>query len=79
MRTIALDKVANATIIMNMSSKRDLKHRIKVDIPFSVDETARLRAFISGTGRKVGPWLRYVALQALDESDGVKPSTEAQP
>lgn len=42
----------------------------KIDIPFAQDESARFRAFLKATGRKAGPWMRTLALAAMDREEG---------
>ena len=44
--------------------------RIKVDLPFTPEESARFRAFLSATGRKAGPWVKTIVLSALDREEG---------
>jgi hypothetical protein len=40
-----------------------------LDIPFNSEEKARFRAFLKATGRKAGPWVRTLALHAMDEAE----------
>lgn len=42
----------------------------KVDIPFTSEESASFRAFLGSTGRKAGPWLRLLAIRAMDMEEG---------
>jgi len=39
-------------------------------IPFDSIEAARFRAFLLATGRKAGPWVRTLAIRAMDEAEG---------
>ena len=41
----------------------------KVDLPFSPEEADRFRAFLENTGRKAGPWLRILAIQAMEREE----------
>jgi hypothetical protein len=71
MRIIALDKVAYGIILASMSSKCDFNQRQKVDIPFTVEEAASFRSFLKSTGRKAGPWMRLLAIRAMDMEKGI--------
>jgi hypothetical protein len=42
----------------------------KVDVPFTDVESARFRAFLGSTGRKAGPWLRLLAIRAMNMETG---------
>ena len=40
-------------------------------IPFTRDEMARFRDCLHRSGRKAGPWLRTLALRAMNEESGL--------
>jgi hypothetical protein len=41
-----------------------------IDLPFSPDESVRFRSFLKATGRKAGPWMRTLAIRAMDAEEG---------
>ncbi len=50
-------------------------------LPFSIDESARFYAFLRATGRSAGPWLRTLAIKAMDEEqsrDGLRDLANAE-
>jgi len=36
-------------------------------LPFSEDQKKRFGAFLKATGRKAGPWLKTLAIKAMDD------------
>jgi len=44
--------------------------RPKIDIPFTAEEKNRFRTFLVATGRKAGPWMRTLAIRAMDAEEG---------
>lgn len=52
-----------------------------VKIPFLPSENEQLRQFLEATGRKAGPWLRTLAIKAMDEEqsrDGLRDLAKAE-
>jgi len=49
--------------------KQRIRTAYPVDIPFAPEEALRFRAFLKETGRKAGPWMRTLALRAMDEDE----------
>ncbi|HSV56555.1 MAG TPA: hypothetical protein VLH39_05535, partial [Magnetospirillaceae bacterium] len=43
----------------------------KVDIPFTQEESNRFKGFLESTGRKAGPWIRILAIKAMDAAERV--------
>lgn len=54
--------------------KQRIRTTYPADIPFSPEEAERFRNFLRETGRKAGPWLRALAISAMDEADGISSS-----
>ncbi len=50
---------------MKYSKRIDL--RFKVSIPMCDDEIKNLNNYLKSTGRKAGPWLRVLILQAIEQ------------
>ena len=44
---------------------------MKVDLPFTPEEADRFRCFLESTGRKAGPWIRILAIKAMDAAERV--------
>lgn len=53
-----------------MDRAKQVHQAIKVFLPFTPDESARFRGFLKATGRKAGPWVRTLALAAMDREEG---------
>jgi len=51
--------------IMKYAKQRDM--RFKTSIPMSEDEIQKLDSYLKSTGRKAGPWLRVLILQAIEQ------------
>ena len=43
----------------------EARHLYKIAIPFEGDEEAEFRKFLAADGRKAGPYLRVLALEAM--------------
>ena len=55
--------------------------RTRADLPFTADEAVRFSTFLESTGRKAGPWLRTLAIKAMDEEqsrDGLRDLAKAE-
>ncbi len=55
--------------------------RIPVYLQFSEEEAARFKSFLKATGRKAGPWMRTLAIKAMDEEqsrDGLRELAKAE-
>jgi len=59
-----------------MVETKQAHQAIKVFIPFTPEESARFRAFLSGSGRKAGPWVRTLVLKAMDEAERIGDGSE---
>jgi hypothetical protein len=57
-----------------MSSKRDIEpiRRERIDVSFSAQEKAEYRSFLESTGRKAGPWVKALILDAMSREKGKK-------
>ncbi|HQO66400.1 MAG TPA: hypothetical protein PLI66_06665 [Spirochaetales bacterium] len=52
-----------------------------VRLPFTSEQSDRFAAFLKATGRKAGPWLRTLAIKAMDEEqsrDGLRDLAKAE-
>lgn len=52
---------------------------VKADLPFTPDEGRRFRAYLAATGRKAGPWLKALALAAMEADPAQAPRPSAAP
>lgn len=68
---ISLDKAAIASDHGCMECIRiNSNDKVAVYIPFTPEESARFRTFLTATGRKAGPWVKTIVLAALDREEG---------
>jgi len=67
MQQIELDNVAFASDTDTMRCKCNKQPRVTVYLAFSEEETAKFRTYLQATGRKAGPWMRTLALRAMDD------------
>lgn len=76
MRKNAIDKLANGTIMENMSSKCEIGQpnpvkRERIDVAFNEKEKVEYRLFLAKTGRKAGPWVRTLILKAIRDEEEI--------
>jgi hypothetical protein len=51
-------------------AKQQHDSREKLSIPFTGIEKTRFHTFLKATGRKAGPWMRTLAIRAIDAEEG---------
>lgn len=56
------------------------KHQLSLRVPLTLEEREQFRRFLSATGRKAGPWIKTIILEAIAEQYEAKnkePKNEA--
>ena len=48
------------------------KYRKKIDIPFEDNEYSEYRSFLKETGRKAGPWVHRLILDAMASEKAIR-------